>query len=129
MYHRDDQHRLVDVGGQQVQVVFAARRLPDHVVAARQYFVDDALVWRLRWFFLYLHLVANGHRIGQRHIVQAKFALDAALPDFSRRLIRPHQVPTAGRFYNGSYKHDNALVWGYKVVGLQGCRVSGLQGS
>ncbi len=96
----NDQNCLVDVGCDQVHVVFSPRRLPYHEVAPGKYFADHALPFLA--FKFHLYAIAHRYRIGERYVVQPEFAADAALPH-SPGIVDPDVVPAAGRFYDGSY--------------------------
>ena len=92
--HRDDEHRLVDVGGQNVALFAQVLRLTNDIVSALINARDER-----RPFLIHgnLHMVAHSNRVGAANAFQAKIAFDFAFHQLA--IIGFHRVPAA-RIFN-----------------------------
>lgn len=97
--HGDDEHRAIDVGGDDMGLLGEVGGAADDVVAARLDGNDDAAVGA----GFHLHDIAHGNRVGGAHAFHAKAPADAALDGFPAG--EADDVPAAGGFDDCAFFH------------------------
>ena len=91
--HRDDEHRLIDVGGQNMALFAQVLRLANDIVSALINARDER---RPLLIHGNLHMVAHSNRVGATNAFQAKIAFDFAFHQLA--IIGFHRVPAARVF-------------------------------
>ena len=99
MYDSYNHYSLVNIAGQEVQIVLAAGRLPYHVILSGLDLADHSAA-RLR-IGLYQHAIANRNGVGQFEAIEPEFADNSAFEDRIR--IQLNQIPATSRFYDNTF--------------------------
>ena len=95
----DDNDSLVDIGGEEVEVVFSSGALPDDIVLSGQDAVDDGGMF-VGVFDIEEYLITDADGVSEFDIIESDFADHTALPGIA--IGAEHLIPASGRFDDGS---------------------------
>jgi len=88
----DDEYRLIDVAGHEVEIVQVTGALTHDVIPPGQYIFNDPVAFLT--FVFDLHFVTHANRVGQFEAIEPKLPDNAALYRFA--VFQQNLVPTSG---------------------------------
>ena len=104
MIYRHDQHRLINIRGDNMRFLRQVRRFPDNIIFPIFDPIDH------RTIGIHLHLNNIPHRDGIRGFnpFHPEFSLNPTFHHLPR--IHPYGVPTSGRFHNNPFHIFDLMV-------------------